>query len=143
MLKSQVFEVLFVFISGVSGFVLNKDLIHHLMDDQELRYYFGTESKFHVPDYELVKIAAQVKSNESHVDDNVFNLNFKAFEDDLFFKLKLNKNLVSPFMRFAESYDNGVKELYGRSRECHYLHVDDDTTAALSGCDGRDIVKQK
>lgn len=137
MLPSQVFEVLLVFVSVINGFVFEKDLIHHYMDDKELQYYFGTESKFHVPHYEVVTIAAR----ENQVDD-VLHLNLKAFDDEMFLKLKLNKNLVSPFMRFVEkSNETGTRELQGRSTQCHYLHIDGKTSAAISGCNSKDMVR--
>lgn len=137
MFTNQVFEVLLVFVSVINGSVLKQDLIHHYMNDKELQYYFGTESKFHVPHYEVVEIAA----NEKGI-DNIVHLNFKAFDDEIFLKLKLNSNLVSPFMRLVEkSNGNGEKELRGRSEQCHYLHIDDKTSAAISGCNSKDIVR--
>lgn len=141
MLKSQVFEVLFACMTVVNGFfVFNKDLIHHLMDEQELQYYFGTESKFHVPLYEVVKIEVRGKSLNQN---QVLHLNLKAFDDEIFLKLKINTNLVSPFMRFVEkSNDTGERELHSRSNECHYLHIDDQSSAAISGCDSKDYVRR-
>lgn len=139
---SQVFQVLLlVLISVTNGSVLKKGLIHHYMDDKELQYYFGTESKFHVPLYELVKIGARERfPNENPLND-ILHLNLKAFDDEIFLKLKVNKNLVSPFMRFVEkSNETGEKELLGRSNQCHYLHIDDETSAAISGCNSQDIV---
>lgn len=138
MVSNQVLEVLLVFVSVINGSVFKPDLIHHYMNDKELQYFFGTESRFHVPHYEVVKIAAADRSQS----DDILHLNFKAFDDEIFLKLKANKNLVSPFMRFVEkSNEIGVKtkELQGRSNECHYLHVDDETSAAISGC--KDIVR--
>lgn len=141
MLKSQVFEVLLVFISVVNGLVFKDDLIHHFMDDQELQYYFGTISKFHVPHYEVVKVAASKKPLSENQSEDILHLNLRAFDDDVFLKLKINKNLVSPFMRFVEKSNEGEKELDGRSKECHYIHIDDESTAAISGCDNKDIVR--
>lgn len=142
MLTSQVFEVLLVFISVINGSACQKDLIHHYMNDQELQYYFNTESKFHVPHYELVEIAERERPlNENNVDD-VLHLNLKAFDDKIFLKLKINNNLVSPFMRFVEkSNETGEKELLGRSNQCHYLHIDEETSAAISGCNSTNIVR--
>lgn len=110
------------------------------MDHQELQYYFGTESKFHVPRYEVVDIAARSNNNPT---DEALHLNLKAFDDEIFLKLKINENLVSPFMRFVEkSNETGEKELLGRTRECHYLHSDDESSAAMSGgCDNKDFVR--
>lgn len=135
MFSNPVFEVLLVFVSVINGSVSQPDLIHHYMNDKELQYFFGTESKFHVPHYEVVKIAVTDRSQS----DNILHLNFKAFDDEIFLKLKANKNLVSPFMRFVEKSNEIDKELQGRSDECHYLHVDDETSAAISGC--KDIVR--
>lgn len=141
MLKDQVFILLLVVVSVTNGFVFKNDSIHHFMDDQELKYYFNTESKFHVPHYEVVEIAAKVKPlNENQVDD-ILHLNLKAFDEEILLKLKINKNLVSPFMRFVEkSNETGEKYIYGRSKECHYLHIDDESSAAISGCDSKHMV---
>lgn len=143
MLTSQVFEVLLlVLISVTHGSVLKKELIHHYMDESELQYYFGTESKLHVPHYELVKIGARERSPNENPSDDIVHLNVKAFDDEIFLKLKVNKNLVSPFMRFVEKSDEtGETELLGRSNQCHYLHIDDETSAAISGCNSQDIVR--
>lgn len=134
-----------MFISVINSFVFKKELIHHFMDDQELQYYFDTESKFHVPQYEVVKIATKVKplnkNQVNDVEDDLLHLNLKAFEEEIFLKLKINKNLVSPFMRFVEkSNESGEKDIYGRSKECHYLHIDDESSAAFSGCDSNHMV---
>ncbi len=98
------FEVLLlVLTSAINGLVFEKDQIHHFMDEKELQYYFGTESKFHVPHYEVVKITPKERpQRHGNPIDNVLHFNVKAFDDDISLKLKINKNLVSPFMRFVE-----------------------------------------
>ncbi|KAJ6646995.1 A disintegrin and metalloproteinase with thrombospondin motifs adt-2 [Pseudolycoriella hygida] len=40
---------------------------------------------------------------------------------------------------FKKSNVTGERELLGRSDECHYLHIDDDITAALSGCNNKNM----
>lgn len=132
--------VLFVISDVIFGsYAFEKDSIHHYMDDKELQFYFGTESKFHVPHYEVAKIIAKDEPQNENL-----NFNLNAFDEELFLKLKPNKNLVSPFMRLVEkSNEAGERELQGRSNECHYLHIDEKISAALSGCDGNNIVRIK
>ncbi|XP_037042307.1 A disintegrin and metalloproteinase with thrombospondin motifs adt-2-like [Bradysia coprophila] len=136
---SQVCLVLVVFVDVISTSVLfNKDSIHHFMDEKELQYYFGTESKFHVPHYEVIDIAARERP-ENEIEDTV-HFNLKAFDEEIPLKLKINKNLVSPFMRFVEKFNGtGERELHGRSNDCHYLHNDEETSAAISGCSSNNI----
>lgn len=135
MCTSQLFIVLVVLLSVISGNAFKTDPIHHYMDKQELEYYFGTESKFHVPHYEVVKIVDIKRPQTGNQIDDVLHFNLKAFDEEIFLKLKRNKHLVSPFMRFVEkSNETGESELNGRSSTCHYLHIDETMTAAVTGC---------
>lgn len=138
---SHVCLVLLLFIGVTNSSALfNKDSIHHFMDEKELQYYFGTESKFHVPNYEVIVIPARKRPKNAVEDTLHFNL--KAFDEEIPLRLKINKNLVSPFMRYVQKF-NGTdeKELHGRSNDCHYLHNDGETSAAISGCSSDNIVR--
>lgn len=141
MLPSEVCLVLLLFVGVIgSSAVFQKNSIHHFMDEKELQYYFGTESKFYVPHYEVVEFAAR-KQTDNDIEDTL-HLNLKAFDEEIPLKLKINKNLVSPFMRFVEKFNGtGERELHGRSNDCHYLHNDDETSASISGCSSANIVR--
>lgn len=56
--------------------------------------------------------------------------------------MRRNTKLISPNLRIIKrTEDDGEKELSGNKIEnCHYLHSDETTVAALSSCQGNEVV---
>lgn len=145
--------LLFVLLSIVSFLVtdgtrLPQSRLHHFMDDEELRFYFGSENV--LPDYEIVELPEGLSSGresvidgESGDDREEKNVNFQVFNKDIKLNLHPNKHLISPYAKFVKKMANGSSMIVNNdgkdSTNCHYLHVEKLITAAISNCISREI----
>lgn len=75
-------------------------------------------------------------------DYNDLNLEFNAFSKPISLRMRRNAKLFSPNLRIVKrTEDDGKEDLSGSKFEnCHYLHSDETTVAALSSCQGNEVV---
>ncbi|XP_060530217.1 A disintegrin and metalloproteinase with thrombospondin motifs adt-1-like [Cylas formicarius] len=111
------------------------DLLHNYMNEAELTYYFQTANKNEVPYYEVVFLPPTTWSSDDNFTSNeVIEYNFSAFNRLIGLKLKRNENILGPSFKTYIHDENGTKMLKSAPYNCHYLHVDSDTVAAISFC---------
>ena len=120
--------------------------LHDFMDDEELRFYFGSENI--VPDYEIVDLPENLSSGrESVIDDENDDdseekyVSFHVFNKQIKLNLQPNKNLISPYAKIVKKSNQSSVTLNDDSDPvfCHYLHVDSFTTAAITNCVAKEI----
>lgn len=77
-------------------------------------------------------------------DHNDLNFEFNAFSKPISLRMRRNAKLISPSLRIVKrTEDDGEEDLSGNKIEnCHYLHSDETTVAALSSCQGNEIVSK-
>lgn len=79
-------------------------------------------------------------------DHNDLNLEFNAFSKPISLRMRRNSRLISPNLRIVKrTEDDGEEELSTGINEienCHYLHSDETTVAALSSCQGNEVVSK-
>lgn len=77
-------------------------------------------------------------------DQNDLNFEFNAFSKPISLKMRRNAKLISPSLRIVKrTEDGGEEDLSGNKIEnCHYLHSDEMTVAALSSCHGNEVVSK-
>ncbi|CRL02070.1 CLUMA_CG015294, isoform A [Clunio marinus] len=122
------------------------------MDEEELKFYFGTDSDVNLPDYEVVDLPENLLSaRESVVDDESNNehddqkyLSFKVFGNQkIDLHLYPNKHLISPYAQTVIKSKKGVtRSLHDESSSnnfCHFLHSNINSTAAISNCNTKEI----
>lgn len=79
-------------------------------------------------------------------DHNDLNFEFNAFSKPISLRMRRNSRLISPNLRIVKrTEDNGEEELSSGINEienCHYIHSDETTVAALSSCQGNEVVSK-
>lgn len=120
--------------------------LHDFMDDEELRFYFGSE--YNLPDYEIVDLPENLSSGrESVIDDGSIDdseekyVSFQVFNKQIKLNLHPNKNLISPYAKIVRKSNRSSAILNDDSAPsfCHYLHEDKSTTAAITNCVSKEI----
>lgn len=117
------------------------------MDDEELRFYFGSETA--LPDYEIVELPEGLSSGRESVVDGESGdgrddkyVNFQVFNKNIKLNLHPNKHLISPYAKIVKKTINGTSTMLNDGKDptnCHYLHVEPSITAAISNCISREI----
>nr|XP_029709746.1 A disintegrin and metalloproteinase with thrombospondin motifs adt-2-like [Aedes albopictus] len=107
-----------------------------LMNERELSYYFGSDHREELPVFELFsppKGKALFKASEKQ--NVVLKVPFQS--DEFKLNLRTRTNLVTAKTRFVTRNGNGSSEeyLHRSTNDCHYLHVDRDSSAAVTSCD--------
>lgn len=129
------------------GMGMPQSKLHDFMDDEELKFYFGSETI--VPDYEIVDLPESLlSSRESVIDedgsdeDDGKHFSFEVFKKQVKLDLHLNKHLLSPYASIVKKTSNGTQTMLsngGAPTDCHYLHVNASSSAAISNCEPREI----
>lgn len=133
-----------------------KPRLHDLMNSDEISLYFGELINNSPPDYELINLPKnlQIYENDAidydiiselEVNDNneEIPLNINAFDQPITLKLKRNLNLIKPITKIIKRTSDGdvlIDSVDETVENCHYLHSDKDTVAALSNCLNDQIV---
>ncbi|XP_053693968.1 A disintegrin and metalloproteinase with thrombospondin motifs adt-2-like [Sabethes cyaneus] len=119
-----------------SASTLKFEELPHLMNEHELSFYFGSEHRQKLPPFELFAprsepIDARQRPGSNLVlrvpfQDTVLNLNLHS-----------RTSLVTDRTKLVIRGENGsTEEFVHRSiNGCHYLHVDHESTAAVTSCD--------
>jgi hypothetical protein len=120
--------------------------LHSFMDDDELRFYFGSEKD--LPEYEIVDLPENLSTGrESVVDedgseDDGKYLNFKVFDQQIELNLFPNKHLLSPYAKIVSKSANRTIRRIDEPKIpefCHYLHSNSFSTASISNCDSKQV----
>lgn len=115
--------------------------LHDFMDDEDLKFYFGSETI--VPEYEIVDLPESLSSGRESVldgeksEDESKYVNFKVFDRLVKLNLHPNKHLISPYARIVRKTLNQTLKFIDTDDPpdfCHYIHVDDVSSAAISNC---------
>lgn len=118
----------------------------NLMNEHELSYYFGSDHREELPLFELFSPSSEplfpagsrntIGGKQSAVlkipfQSNTFSLNLRA-----------RTNLVTRKTKFVTRNENGSSEeyLHRSTNDCHYLHVDHESSAAVTSCDFQNFV---
>ncbi|KAG5676101.1 hypothetical protein PVAND_005955 [Polypedilum vanderplanki] len=145
------FELTILFLlkfSIVQSSLTPRNALHRFMDIDELQFYFGTNSLSSIEtiDYEIVDLPENLYSGRESVTENGRDdakfVNFKVFNKQIELNLYPNKNLISPYTKIVKKNRNStVNKFYANSEPkfCHFLHVNNRSTAAISNCDSREI----
>lgn len=131
-----------------NGTRLPQSKLHDFMDDEELKFYFGSETL--VPDYEIVDLPESLlSSRESVIDEGESDensegkrINFEVFKKQVKLDLHLNKHLLSPYASIVKMSSNGTKTMLSNGEaptDCHYLHIDSSSSASISNCEPKEI----
>ncbi|XP_058814760.1 A disintegrin and metalloproteinase with thrombospondin motifs adt-1-like [Topomyia yanbarensis] len=110
----------------------------HLMNERELSFYFGSEHRQQLPQFELFSPRSEpTPSTERPSENQVLRVPFQDTVVTL--DLRARTNLVTTNTKFVTRCENGTtKEYVHRStNDCHYLHVDHESSAAITSCDLR------
>lgn len=79
-------------------------------------------------------------------DYNDLNLEFNAFSKPITLRMRRNAKLMSPNLRIVKRTENGEEQELSNGineiENCHYLHSDETTVAALSSCQGNEVVSK-
>merc|ERR1719483_452716 len=115
-----------------SDFTIHLNHLHNLMNEHEKHFYFGGQNE-DMTDYEVTDIQQPEEENES----GHKIVHFEAVGQTFQLKLWPNRDLLAPqaVVLKRTANDNGT-ELVGldRGEDCHFLHKDEVTVAALSMC---------
>lgn len=119
--------------------------LHNYMSTDELKFYFGSDKN--VPDYEIVDLPENLSSGRESVfddnggGDNEKYVNFKVFNKSIQLHLHPNKRLMSSNARIKTRFMNGSSTVLHNEddNDCHYLHADSESTAAISNCDSKEV----
>ncbi|XP_058447039.1 A disintegrin and metalloproteinase with thrombospondin motifs adt-2-like [Malaya genurostris] len=121
-----------------SGIALKFEELPHLMNEPELNFYFGSEHRQELPQFELFSPRSEPAQNTGgpHY-DLVLRVPFQ--DSTVKLNLQTRTNLVTTKTKFVTRSANGSSEEYVHqsTNDCHYLHVDHESTAAVTSCDLR------
>lgn len=122
----------------------------HLMNEHELSYYFGSNHREELPLFEVFS----PRGEPLYQDASDLNRTAAAgglvlrvpFQSDVVrLRLRTRTNLVTKRTRVVTR--NGDEEgstqeefVHRRANDCHYLHVDHESSAAVTSCDFRNYV---
>lgn len=132
--------------AGVSIYVQPETKLHDFMDDEELRFYFGSE--INLPEYEIVDLPENLSSGrESVIDDGSVDdsdekyVSFEVFNKQIKLNLYPNRNLISPYAKIVKKSNRSSTILNDEAAPlfCHYLHVDSSSAAAITNCVSKEI----
>lgn len=137
--------VLFVsFVLSCEANLIDGSRLHNFMDDEEINYFFGSDNE--LPEYEIVDLPESlsdgresvVNDDDSESDDGKF-MKFKVFDKQIELHLHPNKNIISTDTRILKTTKSSSKLVRRNESNCHFLHVDNTSTAAISNCEPREI----
>lgn len=119
--------------------------LHQLMDSEELTFYFGRDHS--LPDYEIVDLPENLYSGRESVvtedgESTVEKIvSFDVFDKSINLVLYPNRGLLSPFAKIVKKSKNKEQILSEQEKPnfCHYLHLNDDMTAAISNCIPKEV----
>ncbi|XP_071455114.1 A disintegrin and metalloproteinase with thrombospondin motifs adt-2-like [Hetaerina americana] len=112
------------------------------MTAEEHSYYFGSPRPRggFVPEYEVILLGRPLvvlaDSEDGSGEEEELLYDFDALGRKVSLRLRQNKNLISPHFKVVKLEDDGL-ENFDYEREmpnCHYLHRDHHSTAAISLC---------
>lgn len=133
---------IFSFQSVFSGNIpiVKRENLHEFMNDQELEYYFGPRSKrSEFNDYEIIDIPENLWSNHKNL-----ALQIDAFGYPLDLKLRQNDKLfianLKVLKKLSEDQEEFINNDNDEIKNCHYLHIDNESVAAISNCFKNEIV---
>lgn len=124
---------------------VSKSKLHNFMDEEELRFYFGSETE--LPDYEIVDLPENLSSGREGIFDEETSgeegkfVSFEVFEKQVNLNL-FPKLLLSPFAKVVRKKAEETLTLVNeKPKPCHYIHVDRETysSAAVSNCVPKEI----
>ncbi|KAK9873745.1 hypothetical protein WA026_002100 [Henosepilachna vigintioctopunctata] len=130
-------------LGSVHNFVI--EALHDHMTESELAYYFQDMQKIELPKYDIVYLPTVEAITEADRFDGtekeeMIDYTFSAFDQPVSLKLKRNKNLLAPnFKTFIRNGDESVKILPKYTKNCHYLHKDEISVAAISSCQPQSV----
>jgi Reprolysin family propeptide len=117
--------------------------LHNFMDHDEINYFFGSDTE--LPEYEIVDLPENLSDgresvvhDESGSDEGKY-MKFKVFDKQIELHLHPNKNMMTTDTRIIKTSRTFSKLLRRNESNCHFLHVDGSSTAAISNCEPREI----
>ncbi|XP_055596194.1 A disintegrin and metalloproteinase with thrombospondin motifs adt-2-like [Uranotaenia lowii] len=127
------------------AFALLRCTIHHvaslqfqqlpdLMNEHELSFYFGSDHREELAPFEVFVPNGELKDERQR--NVVFKIPFQG--EVLTLQLQARENLVTKKTKLVTRGEGHSSEEYlshRRNNDCHYLHVDFDSTAAVTSCD--------
>ncbi|CAH1114535.1 unnamed protein product, partial [Psylliodes chrysocephalus] len=121
-----------------------KEALYDAMTEEELHFYFQTADRDNIPEYEIVELPIVLPIEQSMNEDGkdnieVFDYSFYAFQRPINLKLKRNSDLIASDFKTYLHDEAGIVTLKNAPRNCHYLHKDDKTVAAISICSSKNI----
>ncbi|EFA07053.2 A disintegrin and metalloproteinase with thrombospondin motifs adt-1 [Tribolium castaneum] len=108
------------------------EALHNEMTEDELAYYFQTDDKSSVPEYEVIYLPQMAP-----IETDSFSYNFDAFQRPINLKLRKNEHIVSPNFTTYLTEDHFQTILPERPNDCHFIHQDGSIVAAISSCEPR------
>ncbi|XP_045483108.1 A disintegrin and metalloproteinase with thrombospondin motifs adt-2-like [Harmonia axyridis] len=128
---------------SVNGFAI--ETLNNYLNHESLPFNLENGDNLQLPNYEVVYLPTilEVEAENYKIDDidkETIDYEFSAFEQPISLKLKRNEKLLSRnFKTYIKngSIDEGVLNSY--SKNCHYLHKDDSSIAAISICQPQSI----
>ncbi|KAF5301353.1 hypothetical protein FQA39_LY10751 [Lamprigera yunnana] len=91
----------------------------------------------HKNEYEIVYFSLPFPEEDKQTKNKI---DFTAFGRSISLTLNANENLMSPYFKAYLQNENRSVRIMKIPENCHYLHRDSSTTAAISICEPRSIV---
>jgi len=108
------------------------------MNDEEKEMYFGGHQPEDV-DYEIIEVDNPTQDEDNHFTRKRKSVQFNALGESFKLNLEPNNKLLAPYATIVKRSGGDTMEAMSTNDNCHYIHKEGETVAALDMCDSSNV----